>query len=247
MELETPQYQDFEIVKKLFGGAMGKTFLVRLKATGVLYVMKRVDYLDENDKRMADEEVEQTRQLSSRYTVHLVCSFVDRCDLYQITEYCSHGDLRKQIAELQKLPEEEHLNRVYQLFAQIILALDHLHSHEVVHRDIKPENIFVMEDGSVRLGDFGLAKDMTEKDYATIAGTKMYMAAEVWMVKRMDYCSDIYATGVVIYELLTGSHPFAADSEQEMIEKIRKGDVQQIPQYVPPVLKKLLLNMLSPV
>ncbi|KAA6369525.1 MAG: hypothetical protein EZS28_034948, partial [Streblomastix strix] len=56
MEKEEPEFQDFEIVKKLFGGAMGKTFLVRHKPSGVLYVMKRVDYLDENDKKNADFE-----------------------------------------------------------------------------------------------------------------------------------------------------------------------------------------------
>ncbi|KAA6384211.1 MAG: putative NEK protein kinase [Streblomastix strix] len=250
MELDIPEYQDFEIVKKLFGGAMGKTFLVMLKTTGVLFVMKRVDYLDENDKKMADEEVAQMKHLSSRYTVQLMWTFSDKTDMFVISQYCSRGDLRKVIAELQKLSDEEHLTRVWELFAQIILALNHLHSHEVIHRDIKPENIFVMSDGSVRLGiliDFGLAKELTAKDYATFAGTKMYMAAEVWMMKRMDYCSGIFSTGVVLYELITGRHPFNAPSEQEMVEKIKKGDVDQMPSYVPADLKKLLLTMLSPV
>ncbi|KAA6312371.1 MAG: hypothetical protein EZS28_055937, partial [Streblomastix strix] len=68
IELGTTQFQDLEIVKKLFGGVMGKTFLVRHKTTDVLYVMKRVDYLEEKDKKLADEEVAQMRLLSSRYT-----------------------------------------------------------------------------------------------------------------------------------------------------------------------------------
>ncbi|KAA6378356.1 MAG: putative protein kinase, partial [Streblomastix strix] len=151
-------------------------------------------------------------------------TFVDQTDLFVVTEYCSRGDLRKVIAELQKLPEEEHLIRVWDLLTQIILALDHLHSRGVLHRDIKPENIFVMEDGSVRLGDFGLAKDMTQKDYATIAGTKLYMAAEVWAMKRMDFGTDVFAVGVVLFELLTGRHPFEADTIEGAIEKIRQGD-----------------------
>ncbi|KAA6379100.1 MAG: hypothetical protein EZS28_025373 [Streblomastix strix] len=133
------EYDDFEIVQKLFGGVMGKTFLVMLKTTGKLYVMKRVDYLDEKDKMKADEEV------------HLVYTFVDRTDQYQITEFCSRGDLRKQINELQKLSEKERLIRVCELFTQIILALNFMHSMGVIHRDIKPENIFIMEDGTVRL------------------------------------------------------------------------------------------------
>ncbi|KAA6371385.1 MAG: hypothetical protein EZS28_033088, partial [Streblomastix strix] len=62
------EYDDFEIVQKLFGGVMGNTFLVMLKTTGKLFVMKRVDYLDEKDKMKADEEVEQIRRLSSKFT-----------------------------------------------------------------------------------------------------------------------------------------------------------------------------------
>ncbi|KAA6376987.1 MAG: hypothetical protein EZS28_027486 [Streblomastix strix] len=73
MEKEELEFQDFEIMKKLFGGAMGKTFLVRHKPSGVLYVMKRVDYLDENDKKNADFEVEQMRNLTSEYTTKQTC------------------------------------------------------------------------------------------------------------------------------------------------------------------------------
>ncbi|KAA6377324.1 MAG: putative Serine/threonine-protein kinase Nek6 [Streblomastix strix] len=176
-----------EIVKKLLGGAIGKTFLVRHKPSGVLYVMKRVDYLDENDKKKADFEIEQMRNLTSEYTVRLLWTFTDQTDIFIFTEYCSHGDLRQVISELQKLPEEERINRVWELFAQIILALDFMHSKGVLHRDIKPENIFIMEDGSVRLGDFGLAKELTQKYYASVAGTKIYMAPEVWFMRKIHY------------------------------------------------------------
>ncbi|KAA6382512.1 MAG: hypothetical protein EZS28_021962 [Streblomastix strix] len=69
MQLEIPEYQDFEIVNKLFGGAMGKTFLVMQMTTEVLYVMKRIDYLDESEQKMAIDQVTQMKHLSSRYTV----------------------------------------------------------------------------------------------------------------------------------------------------------------------------------
>ncbi|KAA6377320.1 MAG: putative Serine/threonine-protein kinase Nek6 [Streblomastix strix] len=245
--MENPEIQDFEIVKKLFGGAMGKTFLVRHKASGVVYVMKRVDYLDENDKKNADFEVEQMHHLNSRYTVRLLWTFTDQTDMFIITEYCSHGDLRKVISELQKLPEEERINRVWELFAQIIVALDFMHSKGVLHRDIKPENIFIMEDGSARLGDFGLAKELTEKYYATVAGTKFYMAPEVWLMKKMYFSSDIFAVGICIFELITGQHPFAAESEQEMINKIKNGETSKLPEYIPVEFKNILMKMLNSV
>ncbi|KAA6369318.1 MAG: putative NEK protein kinase, partial [Streblomastix strix] len=118
---------------------------------------------------------------------------------------------------------------VWELFAQIILALNHLHTHDVIHRDIKPENIFIMEDGTARLGDFGLAKDLIGTYNATVAGTKFYMAPEVFLQKKMDFSADVYAVGVVIFELLTGKHPFLMETELATIEKIVQGKPNELP------------------
>ncbi|KAA6371372.1 MAG: putative protein kinase domain protein [Streblomastix strix] len=241
------KFEDYEIIKKLFGGAMGKTFLVKLKKTGVEYVMKRIDYLDEQDKKRADEEVEQMKKLESRFTVKLICVFPDRMDLCLILEYCKNGDLRKVIGELQKLPIEERINKVWNLFSQITQALDFMHSNQVVHRDIKPENIFLMEDGTIRLGDFGLAKELTLKYYATIAGTKFYLAAEVYLQNRMTYMSDMFAFGVVLFELLTGQHPFQSSNEQATIDKIKNGQHSDLPNWVPQEMKTAIIKMINTV
>ncbi|KAA6403324.1 MAG: putative Serine/threonine protein kinase [Streblomastix strix] len=244
---ETPTYEDFDIMKKLSGGAMGKTFLVLLKLTGKQYVMKRVDYLEDNDKKRADQEAEIMQKLSSRYTVRLIWAFVDRFELYMITDYCELGDLKKVIKDLQLLPEEERLNRVWALFAQIIKAVDFMHSKGIIHRDIKPANIFIMEDGTARLGDFGLAKDISVEGFATVAGTKKYQAAEVWLTGKMTLSSDVFAVGVCIYELITGQYPFSASSDQEMIEKIKNGDYEPLPFGVFNELNEKITAMLNPV
>ncbi|KAA6400914.1 MAG: putative Serine/Threonine kinase domain protein [Streblomastix strix] len=247
MLLETPQYDDFEIDKQFFGGAQGKTFLVRHKPTGLLFVMKRVDYLDEGDKKMADEEIAQMKLLSSKYTVRLMWSFIDRVDLYIVTEYCKKGDLRNYIQELQKIPEIERIERVWELFAQIVLGLNFIHSNNVIHRDIKPDNVFIMEDGTARIGDFGLSRILEDKDYiAKIQGTKYYLGPEVFLEGKMYSETDIFATGIVISECLTGVHPFVVNKDEEAtLFNIRKGNAKMLPDWVPIEMKKLISRMLS--
>ncbi|KAA6379084.1 MAG: putative NEK protein kinase [Streblomastix strix] len=243
--MEHPEvgYDSFEIIEELEGGAQGRTFHVKLIETGVPYAMKRINYLKKEDKERAEKEIAQMKKLESKFTVKLAFSFIDRTDMYLVTEYCEKGDLRKVITELQTLSEEE--RRVWAIFGQMISALDFLHCNGVIHRDIKPANIFVMIDGSVRLGDFGLARDLEGNYYAKEEGTKVYMAAEVFKFKRMDYSTDIFAMGIVTTELLTGHHPFEAPNEIAMIEKIKSGQHSELPEFVPKELKELITVMLS--
>ncbi|KAA6402974.1 MAG: putative CAMK family protein kinase [Streblomastix strix] len=242
---EEVEYNDFEIDTKFFGGTMGKTFLVRHKQTGVLYVMKRVDYFHEKDKRMADDEIAHMKRLSSKYTVRLIWTFIKEPDMYVITEYCSRGDLRKFITELQTLPEAERIERVWEIFAQIILGLEFMHNLNIIHRDIKPDNIFIMEDGSARLGDFGLSKVLDEKDYGSTVGTRYYRAPEVFMQGKMYFSSDVYAVGIVITECLTGKHPLIGSNDQETISNIKQGRATKLPEWIPNELKDLLLRMMN--
>ncbi|KAA6366217.1 MAG: putative NEK protein kinase, partial [Streblomastix strix] len=239
-------FENYQVLKQLRGGAMGKTFMVKKLASAKLCVLKKVDYLEEEDKIRADREVEQMLRLASPYTVRLISKFPDRTELCLIMEYCSQGDLRKVIAELQQLPEEERLMRVWEILAQIFLALDHLHSHEVIHRDVKPENIFVMEDGSIKLGDFGLAKEIASRNYATAVGTKVYQAPEVYQQQQMTVESDVFAVGEVIFELLSGRHPFESRTEQGMIENICKGEMIEFPSFAEGNMKQIVLAMMNP-
>ncbi|KAA6402540.1 MAG: putative NEK protein kinase [Streblomastix strix] len=197
---EDVKYEDFEIDHKFFGGAMGKTFLVKYKPSGELYVMKRG---------------------------------LKWFDLF--------GPSLKELICIQSLN-----TRVWELFAQIILAVNFMHSVGVIHRDIKPENIFIMEDGSARLGDFGLSLALNDKYYATRAGTRNYMGPEVLMQGKMYFSSDIYALGIVIYEFLTGKHPFMAQQQdQDIVSNIKQGKYADIPEWIPADLSKLIFKMID--
>ncbi|KAA6385234.1 MAG: putative NEK protein kinase [Streblomastix strix] len=245
MQPQKVSYDSFEVIEELEGGAQGRTFYVKLIETGVPYAMKRINYMKKSDKERAEKEIAQMKKLESKFTVRLVYTFQDRTDMFLVTEYCENGDLRKVITELQQVPEEERVMRVWAIFGQMIRALEFLHCNGVIHRDIKPANIFVMIDGSVRLGDFGLARDVEGDYYLKEEGTKVYMAAEVFKFKRMDYSTDIFAIGIVTTELLTGHHPFQAPNELAMIEKIKSGQHSELPEFVPKELKELITAMLS--
>ncbi|KAA6369297.1 MAG: hypothetical protein EZS28_035176, partial [Streblomastix strix] len=161
----TVGYDCFEIMDELEGGAQGRKYFVKLIETGVHYGMNSVKYLKQADKERAEKEMAEIKKLESKYNVGLVYTFQDHTDMYMIMEYCENGDLLKVISELQQFSDEERVMRVCGIFGQMIRALDFLHCNGVIHWDIKPANIFVMIDRSVRLGDFGLTRDLVGDYY----------------------------------------------------------------------------------
>ncbi|KAA6398004.1 MAG: putative serine/threonine-protein kinase Nek3 [Streblomastix strix] len=237
------------LVKKKFGtDAQSRTFLAeKEEMSDKFFTLKLVNYYTEEEQQQAEKEIDQMKSLKSPYTVNLICTFTRDIDMCLVFEFCERGDLRDEIVELQKLPIKERVMSVWEIFAQMALAVNHLHSHDVIHCGIKPENIFVIADRSVKMGDFGIQKVLIDQSYAKIiVGTKPYMAPEVFTKKRMDKQSDMYSLGIVVFELLTGKHPFAADSEQAMIDKIRKNEVAKLPEQVPKDLANFVMRMMNP-
>ncbi|KAA6387140.1 MAG: putative STE family protein kinase [Streblomastix strix] len=224
--------EDFKKLRKFPGGATGKTFLAEKLATKDICVLKSVDYLEEEDKKRADEAVAQMRRLDSRFTVHLIDTFVQNDELFMVLEYCPGRDLRNTIVELQKLPEKE----------RIIVSC--VGDCWIDDSDLKPANIFVMSDGSVRL-DFGVSRNITGDEYGSVAGTKAYQGPEIYQLKKMDFGSDIFAVGLIVFQMLTGRHPYEGGSESATIERIKKGPAEKVPDWVSREMKELVEQMLD--
>jgi len=115
--------------------------------------------------------------------------------------------------------------------AQLCDGLSYAHEQGVVHRDVKPDNVFILEDGSVKLLDFGIAKLQTSTltRQGDVLGSASYMSPEqVGGSESVDGRADIFSTGVVLYELLTGKKPFEGDSPTAVIVKILKDDPNPI-------------------
>jgi serine/threonine-protein kinase len=133
--------------------------------------------------------------------------------IYMVMEWVEGQLLRQILAAKGKLPHD----RATQLAARICDALDYIHSNGVVHRDLKPENIMVDGNDNIKLIDFGIAgnegsRRLTFANLQSVMGTPDYISPEQVKGKRGDGRSDIYAMGVMLYEMLTGKVPFTGNN-----------------------------------
>ncbi|KAI4347283.1 hypothetical protein L6164_008105 [Bauhinia variegata] len=148
---------DFEIIKPISRGAFGRVFLAKKRTTGDLFaikVLKKADMIRKNavESILAERDILIT--VRNPFVVRFFYSFTDRMNLYLVMEYLNGGDLYSLLRNLGCLDEE--VARVY--IAEVVLALEYLHSLHVVHRDLKPDNLLIAHDGHIKLTDFGLSK-----------------------------------------------------------------------------------------
>jgi serine/threonine-protein kinase len=137
---------------------------------------------------------------------------------------------------------------IERIMTQILSALDYSHRHGVVHRDIKPANIFLLADGTVKVADFGIAhiESSNLTQVGTVVGTPNYMSPEQIMGLPVDGRSDLFSTGVILYQFLTGERPFVGSSTTTM-QKVLKEDPLppstlnvQLPPAIDAVVRKAL-------
>ncbi|RVX15173.1 putative serine/threonine protein kinase IRE4 [Vitis vinifera] len=154
---ERTSIDDFEIIKPISRGAFGKVFLARKRTTGDLFaikVLKKLDMIRKNDIERILAERNILITVRNPFVVRFFYSFTCRDNVYLVMEYLNGGDLYSLLRKLGCL--EEDVARIY--IAELVLALEYLHSLGIVHRDLKPDNILIAHDGHIKLTDFGLSK-----------------------------------------------------------------------------------------
>ena len=146
---------------------------------------------------------------------------------FMVLEYVDGKDVGELIGESKRLPTD--ISLIVAL--GVSRALEHAHFRRVIHRDIKPSNVLVSRRGEVKLGDFGIAKDVGDRDLTRtgfVVGTPSYLPPELLKGDRADLRGDLWAGGVLLFECLTGQKPFRGSSPQELVAAILAGQRERL-------------------
>jgi serine/threonine-protein kinase len=152
--------------------------------------------------------------------------------VFMILEFVDGPDVSELLRGGARLPLEVALI----IGVGIARALEHAHFRRVIHRDIKPSNVMISRRGEVKLGDFGIAKEVGDRDLTAtgfVVGTPSYLPPELLKGERADLRGDFYALGIVLFECLTGQRPFRGESPKELVAAILAGQRDKVRALAP--------------
>jgi len=219
--------EDFQFHKVLGKGSFGKVVLVEKRDTGKLYAMKvlQKDAIEKrNQKFNTKAEREILQKMKSQFIVQLHYAFQTPEKLYLVMDFMQGGELFFHLRKAIKFNEQ----RTQFHAAEIILALEYLHSKGIIYRDLKPENILLDAEGHIKITDFGLSKAgvaMGSKAY-TFCGTPEYLAPEILQGLGHDYTADWWSLGALIYEMASGAPPFYSKDKTQMFKNILEKPIE---------------------
>jgi len=210
---------DYEVIELLGTGGMGHVYRARNIISNRIEALKILLPDLSADREFADRFLSEIRTLASLDHPNIALlhtAFQADDQLIMVMEYVK-GNTLEQRACLSPMTT----STTVEYISQALSALSYAHGRSVIHRDIKPANLMVTSDGVVKLMDFGIAKkvDINLTRTGTTIGSFYYMSPEQVNGSKVDARSDLYSTGIVLYELLAGRRPFESDSTYGVLDK----------------------------
>jgi serine/threonine protein kinase len=241
----------YEVVKCLGAGSMGMVYACRHRELQGQMVAAKVLF----------HEVAADKVAAARFKNEVLASYgVSHPNVVRAYEYITDGDLvaytmefvgggdladRMSRSQLMGIPE------FIKLLSQMTAGVQAIHDAGIVHRDLKPENILLTNEGNVKIADFGIARNRNGPkltEHGGVVGTIEYVAPEYMLRAQVDWRSDIYALGILAFEMLTGEPPFKGDSPYESISKRMQVDPEPpstLRKECPPEIDSIILKALQ--
>ncbi|CAK8993387.1 unnamed protein product [Durusdinium trenchii] len=245
------QKNGFREVRRIGEGAFGQAVLVE-DEQGSKLVCKMVDVREASPKEVQDtrKEAQLLASFKHPFIVDYRSNFLDGGYLCIFMAFCEGGDLATQISSARDAQRRIAEPQVLRWMTQALLALKYIHDKHVLHRDLKSGNFFLSKAGNLKMGDFGIAKvlNSTQAIARTTIGTPYYLSPEVCQEKPYAWPADIWAMGVILYELLALKLPFDGGSNMViLVQSIIRGTAPPLPEEYSPFVRSLCSEMLSKV
>ncbi len=212
----------YTIQHEIGSGGMAVVYKAMQPALARTVAIKELRCELANDKSLVqrfEREAMSVAQLAHQNIVHIYDFLSRASSMYIVMEYVDGIDLYELLSKVERLPPD--IAGIIAL--QAIRALEYAHFRGVVHRDFKPSNLMVTKQGDVKLMDFGIARDEAFDDLTrpgTALGTPAYMSPEQVLGEKVDFRSDIFSFGIVLYQMLTGQKPFVEDDTKSVMQRI---------------------------
>ncbi|KAH7579025.1 Serine/Threonine protein kinases active-site signature [Nakaseomyces glabratus] len=233
---------DFQILRTLGTGSFGRVHLIRSNHNGRFYALKALKKHTVVKLKQVEHTNDERRMLSivsHPFIIRMWGTFQDSQHVFMVMDYIEGGELFSLLRKSQRFP-----NPVAKFYAaEVCLALEYLHSKEIIYRDLKPENILLDKNGHIKITDFGFAKYVPDVTY-TLCGTPDYIAPEVVSTKPYNKSVDWWSFGILIYEMLAGYTPFYDANTMKTYEHILNSELK-FPSFFHPDVQDLLSKLIT--
>jgi serine/threonine protein kinase len=232
-------------------GSFGSAWKVEDTASGTPYAAKimNTNSMSAKDRGFVANEVRCLSCCNHPNVVKHVLSTDVEGMILIVMEYADGGDLYKQIKARQPGLKYFKEHEILFIFLQLCLSLDHIHSKRMMHRDLKTANVLLTATGLVKLGDFGFSRQyedsLSNPVGSTFCGTPYYLSPELWRRAPYSKKSEMWALGVVLYEIMALKRPFGGKNMDELIDNIVHARYDPLPDHYSADLRNVVTQLLQ--